>query len=794
MNISYKWLKQYLDIDLSTEELKDKLTFSGIEVEAVHQTNELLNHIVVAEIKEKKAHPNSDHLSVCQVFDGIDTVQVVCGAPNCAQGQKIAFARTGTTIGDIVIKRTKLRGEESFGMICSEKELGISENHEGILVLEENAPVGETLGKYLDLSDTVYEVEITPNRPDLLGMIGVAQDLSAQLDLDLTLPMLKDYPNTEKPELTVNIQEPELCTRYIANVIEGVKIAESPAWIKECLVACGIKPINNVVDITNFVMMEYAHPLHAFDKAKVEGNQIIIRKAHKEEIFPALDHNTYTLNGEELVIADQVKAMALAGIIGGENSHITDETTAIVLESACFNPSQIRRTSYQKKIFTDSSYRFERGTSDIVAEFVAKRAIELILSICGGTLTQSMIDAYPAPKEDAIVILRPSRVKKLLTLDLDNEIITQYLTALGLSLVKTETDSLSFKIPSWRRDLEREIDLIEEIIRLHGYNSVPSKPDRHEISNKTSLLLRRKVQDFLVTQGFYEVLNLSFSDPAYFDMLKLADDDYRRNCVEIMNPQGQASSIMRSTLLPGLIKNAAYNFNHGQENIKLFELNKVFFKSENKLGTEKWSVSGVLSGNINPIHWKNKTESVNFFYLKGIIQSLLSLFPVKKYQIEICQDPFYQENLSALIKTGKKVIGSFGKLDPKVLLNFDFEKELFAFEINFSQCLDLMDKNDVIFSEIPKLQSVSRDISFVVSKEYPVQKIVEDIIQCNPKLIKEVIPFDEFTGKQIQTGFRSLSLNILIIPEIKNLTDEYINSLISSVIDKLKSKYQIEMR
>jgi phenylalanyl-tRNA synthetase beta chain len=277
-------------------------------------------------------------------------------------------------------------------------------------------------------------------------------------------------------------------------------------------------------------------------------------------------------------------------------------------------------------------------------------------------------------------------------------------------------------------------------------------------------------------------------------MLKLADDDYRRNCVEIMNPQGQASSIMRSTLLPGLIKNAAYNFNHGQENIKLFELNKVFFKSENKLGTEKWSVSGVLSGNINPIHWKNKTESVNFFYLKGIIQSLLSLFPVRKYQIEICQDPFYQENLSALIKTGKKVIGSFGKLDPKVLLNFDFEKELFAFEINFSQCLDLMDKNDVIFSEIPKLQSVSRDISFVVSKEYPVQKIVEDIIQCNPKLIKEVIPFDEFTGKQIQTGFRSLSLNILIIPEIKNLTDEYINSLISSVIDKLKSKYQIEMR
>ncbi len=794
MNISYKWLKQYLDIDLSTEELKDKLTFSGIEVEAVHQSHELLNHIVVAEIKEKNTHPNSDHLSVCQVFDGNETVQVVCGAPNCAQGQKIAFARIGTQIGDFVIKRTKLRGEESFGMICSEKELGISENHDGILVLDENAPVGETVGRFLDLSDTVYEVEITPNRPDLLGMIGVAQDLSAQLDLDLTLPLLKEYQKTEKPELTVDIQEPDLCTRYIANVIEGVRIAESPEWIKECLTACGIKPINNVVDITNFVMMEYAHPLHAFDKSKVEGNKIIIRKAKKDEIIPALDHNSYTLNGEELVIADAVKPLALAGVIGGENSHITSETTTIVLEAACFNPSQIRRTSYQKKIFTDSSYRFERGTSDIVAEFVAKRAIELILSVCGGTLNQAMIDEFPNPKEDNIVVLRPSRVKKLLTLSLEEDVIIQYLSALGLILVKQEPDALSFRIPSWRRDLEREIDLIEEIIRLHGYNSVESKPERHQITNKVSLYLRRKVQDYLVTQGFYEVLNLSFSDPVYLDMLKLNEEDYRRNYIEIMNPQGQASSIMRSTLLPGLIKNAVYNYNHGQENIKLFELNKVFFKSENKLGHEKWSVCGVLSGNINPVHWKNKTEPVNFFYLKGIIQSFLSLFPVKKYQIEICQDPFYQENLSALIKSGKKVIGSFGKLDPKVLLNFDFDKELFGFEIDFSQCLDLMDKKEQNYTDIPKLQSVSRDISFVISKEYPVQKIIEDIVQCNSKLIKEVIPFDEFTGKQIQSGFRSLSLNILIIPEIKNLTDEYINSLISSIIEKLKSKYQIEMR
>lgn len=794
MNISYKWLKQYLDIDLSPDDLKDKLTFSGIEVEAVHQSHELLNHIFVAQIAEKQAHPNSDHLSVCQVFDGKETVQVVCGASNCAKGQKIAFAPVGTQIGDLLIKRTKLRGEESFGMICSEKELGISDNHDGILVLNEDAPIGSTLSDYLDIADTVYEVEITPNRPDLLGMIGVAQDLSAQLDLDLTLPFLKEYPATTNNEFSVEIQEPELCTRYIANIIENVTISESPDWIKECLTACGIKPINNLVDITNYVMMEYAHPLHAFDKDKLEGQKIIIRKSEKGEKLPALDHNEYELTGEELVIADSVKAIALAGIIGGENSHITEQTKSIVLESACFNPSQIRRTSYKNKIFTDSSYRFERGTSDIVAEFVAKRAIELILSICGGTLTQAMIDVYPNPKEDLLITLRPSRVKKLLTLSLEEETIIQYLSALGLELINRTEDALSFKIPSWRRDLEREIDLIEEIIRLHGYNSIESKPEKPQITNKVSLSLRRKVQDYLVTQGFYEALNLSFFDPNYLDMMKLADDDYRRNAVPIMNPQGQASSLMRTTLIPALIKNAGYNYNHGQENIKLFELNKVFFKTDQKLANERWTVAGVISGFVHPVYWKNKNEESDFFYLKGIVQTMLSLFPLKKYKIEMSDDPYYQDKLSASIVVGKKVIGTFGKLDPKVLTLFDFDKAMYSFEIDFSSCLEYMDKKEIVYTEIPKLHSVSRDISFVISKQHQIQSIIEDILQCNPKLIKEVIPFDEYTGKQIQAGFRSLSLNILIVPETKNLTDDYILGLINSVIEKLKQKYQIEMR
>jgi len=793
MNISYKWLKQYLNIDLSPEELKDKLTFSGIEVEAVHSSDSLLDKIVVAEIKQKEIHPNSDHLSVCQVFDGIETVQVVCGAPNCAAGQKVAFARVGTQLGDFSIKKAKLRGVESFGMICSEKELEISDNHDGIMILPEDAKTGITLADHLNISDTVYEVEITPNRPDLLGMIGIARDLSAQLDLPLTVPFLKDFDKTNNT-LIIDIQETDLCSRYIANVIEDIKIAESPEWIKEAIIAAGVKPINNVVDITNYVMMEYAHPLHAFDKDKLASEKIIVRKSKPGEILPALDHNEYKLTGEELVIADSEKPLALAGIIGGENSHITNNTVNIVLEAACFNPSQIRRTSYKNKIYTDSSYRFERGTSDEVAEMVAKRAVELIISICGGKLTQSMIDAYPNPKENKTLVLRPSRVKKLLTLDLENELIIQYLNALGLETISVQDDAISFKIPSWRKDLEREIDLIEEIIRLHGYNSIESKPESNEITNKTSLYLRRDTQDFLVSQGFYEVLNLSFFDPVYFDMLNLEENNYRRNAIQLLNPQGSASSLMRPTLLPGLIKNAVYNINHGTKNLKLFELNKVFFNSDNKLGTEKWNVAGIMCGETTPVHWKQKSSPIDFFYTKGIVNAILSLFPIKKYQLQNSSEPYYLPGSACDVKIGKHLIANFGKLDPKIIRKFDLEDNAFYFEIDFSACLNMMDKNPLVFKDIPKLPSVSRDISFVISNEYSVSNLIEDITACNPKLIKEVIPFDEYKGKQIQAGFRSLSLNILIVPEIKNLTDEYINSLICSVIEKLKQKYQIEMR
>jgi len=419
MKISYNWLKQYIDINLSVTELEEKMTFSGIEVEAVEKLGQELKQIKIAEIVEKQAHPESDHLAICQVNDGKETMQVICGAPNCAAGQKVAFASIGCQIGDFKIKKAKLRGQVSFGMLCSEKELGLSEEHDGIMVLPETATVGQDLASYYKLEDTCYDVEITPNRSDLLGMIGVARDLSSQLNIPVTLPEVKLEEGTGDINefLKLENKATDLCTRYTARLIKGVEIKESPDWLKERLISVGLRPINNVVDVTNFVMMEYGHPLHAFDYKKISDNRIIIRRAEEKENIPALNELEYSLADTDLVIADTSKPLALAGIIGAENSHITDSTTDIVIEAANFLNTAVRKTNYRLKISTDSSYRFERDIADETAEIVSRRAAALILEVAGGTLVGGMLDSYPDPKPLAEVSVRPSRVARIIGIE-----------------------------------------------------------------------------------------------------------------------------------------------------------------------------------------------------------------------------------------------------------------------------------------------------------------------------------------------------------------------------------------
>ena len=796
MNVSYNWLKKYIDIQLSPEELEDKLTFAGIEVEAVEKTGAQLKQFKIAQITDKEKHPEADKLSVCKVHDGSETLQVVCGAPNCAKDQKIVLAPVGSKIGEMKIKKAKLRGVQSFGMICSESELGISDNHDGIMVLPNDAPVGTDLASYLQLEDTVYEVEITPNRPDLLGTFGIARDLSALLELKITNPEIQLPEASGKTDDAIVIvnEEPELCTRYTARVIKDVNVQDSPDWLKQHLLSIGLRPINNIVDITNFVMMEFGHPLHAFDYNKVEDKKIIIRRAKDKEKFPALDENEYELSVEDLVIADGKKPIALAGIIGGENSHITEDTTGIVLEAANFLYSGIKKSSGRLKIASDSSYRFERDLSDETVELASNRAASLILEIAGGELLAGTSDSYPNPQKHLQVTLRPSRVKHVLAIDVTDQTLVNYLEALGLKLISESEDKLDFEIPSYRKDLYREIDLIEEIIRLHGFNNVKTQLKPQNIMNRELFYARRKMQDILVDYGFSQTMNWSFGDPKDLDKLNIAEDDERRNFAKLKNPLGTDNSIMRSTLLPHLLKNALYNFNHGEKNVRLYESDKVFTRTTEKLAKERYVFAGIISGQTAPIYWKEKAVQTDFYDVKGIIEHLLEDAGIKKFSFVPSEENYLQKGQSADIFFKKKKIGSIGKIDTKTARTFDIEVPIYFFELLFDEIMNSERKTIPQFQVIPKFPPVLRDISFLISDEYFLESIRKTIFAANPGVISKVVLFDEYKGKNIKAGYRSLTFSLSFSSVNKTLNDEFVNNLFTKIVKKLQNEFNIEMR
>lgn len=796
MKISYKWLKEYIDIKITPEELEQRLTFAGIEVETIETLGEELKSIKVAKIIEKESHPNAEKLSICTVFDGEKNLQVVCGASNCAKGQCIAFAPVGSIVGNFKIKKAKLRGVQSFGMICSEKELGLSENHDGIMVLREGAEIGVNLSEYLDYQDTIFDVEITPNRPDLLGIIGVARDLSALLGLELKLP------ETSLPISSINISESlqlknensEKCPRYIARLIKDVKVEESPEWLKKRILSVGLRPINNIVDITNFVMMEYGHPLHAFDYSKLEERQIIVRNAKKDEAITALDNQKYQLTEDDLVIADSTKPIALAGIIGCQNSQITNETVDIVIEAANFLYSSVRKTSGRLKISTDSCYRFERGMSDINAKNVSDRACSLIIEIAGGSLANGTLDSFENIKEPVQVSLRPDKVRSFLSIDINDAKIIEYLENLGLKLIEQSSQKISFTIPHYRNDLTREIDLIEEIIRLHGYNNVASKLKTQNIMNKELFQLRRSVQDFLINEGFYGTVNWPFADPESLNKLKISENDLRRNFISIKNPIGKSFSVMQTTLLPNLFKNALYNINHNQKDLKLFELTKTFKKSDNISKREDFTVSGLITGKFLEIYWNSNQQEVDFFDLKGIIEDLFDYLKIEKFTMVKSKENFYQLQLGVDVLINKKIVGSFGKVDPKIAENFEIERPIYTFELNLSEINKINCFKKHTFIEIPKFPPVLRDLSILVSKDYSFEQLENCIYSTNPKVIRKIVLFDEFTGKMIDKGFKSLSFNIMFGSDTKTLTDDYIKKLFDKIVKNLKQKYNIRLR
>jgi len=810
MIFSYNWLNEYIELP-EPEKLAEIMTFGGIEVEQISQYGENLSKIQIVEIKEVKRHPDADRLSVCLIDTKNSTKQVVCGAPNCRAGLITSYAPAGVNLAGNEIKRISIRGVESEGMLCSEKDLGISDDHSGIMSLPEDAPVGSDLESYLKLSDTVYEVEITPNRPDLLGILGIVRDVAALTEKSLELP--EDFPtdgfnyplNAVDQRSSSNLpfdltnRATDLCPRYVARVIKGVTVKESPAWLKQRLLTIGITPINNLVDITNFVMMEFGHPLHAFDYDLLGNHEIVIRRAQKGEKIVALDHREYSLIETDLVIADGSKPVALAGIIGGMDTSITQVTKTIVLEAANFNNLSIRRTANRLKIGTDSSYRFERNLSDETAELISKRATDLICDICGGEEI-NLIDSFPEPHDRLTINLRVSRTNKLLTTDLSSDDISRYLKPLGLVPVNKDTskeleerDELTFAIPPYRKDLTREIDLIEEVIRIHGYNNIAEVEERESITDLYWLDMKRYIADYLVHQGFYEAINSSFSEPGILKHFELSEDDFRSDYFQLINPLGASFSMMRTTLIPGLLKNVQFNLHNGQNDIKLFELGKVFLKV-NDQPEERYYLTGIVCGTIRQLHWKYKTEDSSIFTVKGYIEGLLAKLVDNPIEFKPYNIGFLQKGSGIEILIAEQPIGNLGKIDPMLARSLEIEEEIFVFDIDVSTLIKLGKVRSKEYREISKYPTVTRDISFLIPESYRHQEIVKVIRETERSMIRNVQLIDEYRGKNVPEDQKSLTYNLHISSSEGTLTDETISNLLNRIKDRLKDQFRIEMR
>ncbi len=841
MRVSRRWLNSYIELTPDLDDLQRQLTFSGIEVEAVHHYPALADSVITARIISSEAIPGTDHLKVCLVeHGGKDPVQVVCGAPNCRSGLISVLALPGSVLQDYEIKTTRLKGVESAGMLCSERELGISDNHAGIIELDADTPIGIPVNDIFGLPDTAFELEITPNRPDLLGYLGIARDLSASTGKPLILPELQSDVADTDPQagLKLILEDAELCPRYTARLIKDVQVKDSPQWLKTALIKSGMRPINNIVDVTNYVMLETGHPLHAFDYHKLQpltGDDptpaIVVRRARNGEKFLALDGNEYQLDENDLVIGDGQVPSALAGVIGGRETAISETTTTIVLESAAFHPGSIRRTAYKHKITTDSAYRFERHLSPAVPPQASLRATELILQVAGGKVVNQLYDAYPEPVKTQYLGIRPERFELLIGFSLSSEEIKSYLEALGLNFhqygsyreglisdpnliychhgeeekagitefTHIECDhALYFTVPPYRVDLTREVDLIEELARLAGYDKAPQKTAVPQIMDRHAHQIRRRISDHLVRCGCYEVVNYSFTDPDQHALLAFDPIETGQRLIRLINPQSSNQAALRLSLIPNLLINMSHNLRQGERDLKLMEIGKLYLRNGDSY-IEPLHLSALLTGKSHDEHWKMPSGDLDQYHLKGWAEGLLNNLQLPDYRIVKASRPYLIGSDSLSYQVGDTLCATIGRIIPRIAQAFDIDttvlkQDIWLLDIEVENLIELTRGVKTEFVALPRYPSVTRDLSFVISQEVSYSEIAAAIKNVDVSLIKDVKAFDEYRGKQIPAGFRSLSLRLIVQDAEKTLTDERIDQLIASVIRMLTDKWQIKMR
>jgi phenylalanyl-tRNA synthetase beta chain len=801
MIISTNWLKDFIQFDISSHELADILTMLGLEVEGMEVRGEGMDQVVVAVVMEKEQHPNADKLSLCKVNNGKEILNIVCGATNFKAGDKVALAQIGAVLpGDFKIKRSKIRGEESFGMLCSEKELGLADESAGIMILPKELPIGVPVFEALGLKDTILEIGLTPNRADCLSAIGIAREIAAKLGEKISCPsqLLKESDNPIEAQTSVTVEDPDLCPRYAARLITGCTIAPSPQWLSDRLKTVGLRSINNVVDVTNYVLMEYGHPLHAFDFKRLAGGQIIVRRAVDGEEFTTLDGQVRVLRSSDLTIRDNERVVALAGIMGGENSEISDDTQNILLESAYFNPSAIRLTSKRLGLHTESSHRFERGADIDIVPVALDRAASLIAELAGGSISKGSIDVYPVKSVQKKIALRVERINSVLGVKLSMNEVESLLTRLEFSLLRLDDGVLEVIVPSFRVDVEREIDLIEEIARLHGFENIPTTMPLVKLSSDRPSLhqdMERRTRNVLVGLGFNEVINFSFIAPEVFDKIHLATDDKRRSSISLRNPIVEEHSIMRTTLLPSLLKTVSDNYMRRVLNQRIFEMRRVYLPNPDlDLPKEPLFIAGIITGRRASEGWNQNKDMVDFFDLKGNIENMLAALGIEggRYS-NVDLDPYYHPGKACNLLIDKDIVGSLGELHPDISDNFDISQQVYYFELNFEQLVKHQKDVPTIVSP-PRFPDITRDIAMLVDDSLTVEKLLATVRKLSIQEIEDVNVFDVYKGEHVPSGKTSIAIRIRYRRQDRTLTDGEVALLHQQVIDLLVQQHSISVR
>jgi phenylalanyl-tRNA synthetase beta chain len=802
MKISFNWLKEYLNFSQSVEEVAEILTDIGLEVEGVENYESIkggLKGLLVGEVKSVTAHPNADKLQKTKIDVGHDELlDIVCGAPNVKEGQKVVVALVGTILypddKGFKIKKSKIRGEVSEGMLCAEDEIGLGSSHDGIMVLDSTAEVGTPIAEYFKVSqDTVFEIGLTPNRIDAASHFGVARDLAAYLKLEEELSLEKAdvsafKAETGQIETAISIQDATLCPRYSGVEVTGITVGESPDWLQDRLKTIGLKPINNVVDITNYVMHEYGQPLHAFDKDKIAGKQLKVQTVKEDSTFITLDEVERKLSAEDLMICDAEKPMCIAGVFGGIHSGVSQQTSAVFLESAYFNPVSVRKTAKRHGLNTDASFRFERGADPQQTIFALKRAALLIQELCGGKLSE-VSDFYPEVLPNHLVEVRYDRINKLIGQVIPKPRVKTILENLDIKILNEEQGKLRVEVPAYRVDVQREVDIIEEILRIHGYNhvAIPEQmrssitPRQEHSPNKVENI----VANFLSSKGYAEIFNNSLSNPAYYP-------GEEEHLVKMLNPLSRETEVLRASMLFGGLETILYNVNRKRKDLRLYEFGKTYRFDREQSFEETSRLAIWLTGSKSAESWREEQQAYTFYDLKEIVASCLYRLGINKWGEEAVSSSIFQQGVSFI--KGENVLVTLGKLVSNQDKVAELKQEVFFAEFNWDLVLELSGSKKIVYTPVSKYPSVRRDLALLLDKTIRFEEIVSIANNKERKLLKSTNLFDVYEGKNLPAGKKSYAVSFVFQDENKTLTDKHIDNIMDRLISAFKEDLKAELR